>query len=87
MFLDDQIMEMYADYESGLITIFELSDRHAKAVAEKLGADPTLTNLKRIVNSLNLCVDNIEKEYGYSALKKLSYDDLYNEVFNKKATS
>lgn len=80
-FLDEQIMELYDDYQNGGIDIYQLSNKHAEAVSVKLNNDPSMKNLKRIVNSLNLAVDQIKKKYGYSVLKKISYQDLYNKIF------
>ena len=79
-FLDEQIIELYDDYKDGNISLLELSNKHAEAVSVKLNSDLSLKNLKRIVNSLNLAVDQIKKKYGYSILKKISYQDIYNNL-------
>ena len=80
MFLDDQILAMYDEYRQGKITLEELMDKHSLAVSEKLKADSTWKNMKRIINSLNLSVDRITKKYGYSMLKKMSYEEIRNEI-------
>ena len=84
MFLDDEIVAMYDDFMEGNISHKELMDKHGKAVAEFLHKTPTLTNLKRLVNSINLSVDRVMKKYGRSLSKKISYNELYAEIFNKK---
>ena len=80
-FLDEQIMELYDDYQDGKIDIYQFHNMHAEAVSVKLNGDPSMKNLKRVVNSLNLAVNQIKKKYGYSILKKISYQDLFNKIF------
>ena len=81
-FLDDQVLDLYDSFMDRKISARKFQEKYGELIAEKLNSDPTLTNIKRVATSLNLAVDRIIKKYGRSLLKKVSYERLYNKIFN-----
>ena len=81
IFLNDQLENLYDEFMQGTVPFSDLGFKHSELVVAKLKSRPDMTNLKRVVNSINLSVDNITKKYGRSMFRKISYEDLYKNVF------